>query len=451
MQIINMDNKDIIILVLLAFNSIIGIAALIYCRSLSRQNKAEQQEDSKELFRLEYSLKDEFAKSREELAINLKTTREELMNSQSNFQDSMLKRITEIAQLEKGYRDSMLSQLEQLTKSNEEKLDKVKETVEGKLKYLQEDNSRQLEKMRETVDEKLQKTLETRLGESFKIVSDRLEQVHKGLGEMHNLAVGVGDLKKVLTNVKTRGVLGEYQLENILDQILNRDQYEKNVKTKDGSNAFVEFAIKLPGRENDDKSVWLPMDSKFPTEDYQLLLEAYENGNTNLIEEAKKQLSNRIKSSAKEIKDKYIDPPNTTDFAIMFLPFEGLYAEVLRIGVFELLQRDYKIIITGPTTVAALLNSLQMGFRTLAIEKRSSEVWEVLGAVKAEFNKFGDVLDKTQKKLNEASNVIKQAGVRSRAIQKKLKNVEELPKEEGDQFFLEEEYNDEELGEFDEL
>jgi len=445
-----MDINEIIIIALLALNSVIGIAVLIYFRSHSRQNQEEQQEDSKELFRLEYSLKDEFAKSREELAINLKTTREELMNSQSNFQDSMLKRITEIAQLEKGYRDSMITQLEQLTKSNEEKLDKVKEAVESKLKYIQEDNNRQLEKMRETVDEKLQKTLETRLGESFKIVSDRLEQVHKGLGEMHTLAVGVGDLKKVLTNVKTRGVLGEYQLENILEEILTREQYEKNVKTKDNSNAFVEFAIKLPGRENDDKSVWLPMDSKFPTEDYQLLLEAYENGNIALIEEAKKQLSNRIKASAKEIKDKYIDPPNTTDFAIMFLPFEGLYAEVLRIGLFEMLQRDYKIIITGPTTVAALLNSLQMGFRTLAIEKRSSEVWEVLGAVKAEFNKFGDVLEKTQKKLNEASNVIKQAGVRSRAIQKKLKNVELLPKDEGSQYFLEEDFSEEELDEIDE-
>jgi len=450
MQLINMDINEIIIIALLALNSMLGIAGLVCFRSHSRQNQEEQQEDSKELFRLEYSLRDEFAKSREELAINLKTTREELMNSQSNFQDSMLKRITEIAQLEKGYRDSMITQLEQLTKSNEEKLDKVKEAVESKLKYIQEDNNRQLEKMRETVDEKLQKTLETRLGESFKIVSDRLEQVHKGLGEMHTLAVGVGDLKKVLTNVKTRGVLGEYQLENILEEILTREQYEKNVKTKDNSNAFVEFAIKLPGRENDDKSVWLPMDSKFPTEDYQLLLEAYENGNIALIEEAKKQLSNRIKASAKEIKDKYIDPPNTTDFAIMFLPFEGLYAEVLRIGLFEMLQRDYKIIITGPTTVAALLNSLQMGFRTLAIEKRSSEVWEVLGAVKAEFNKFGDVLEKTQKKLNEASNVIKQAGVRSRAIQKKLKNVELLPKDEGSQYFLEEDFSEEELDEIDE-
>jgi DNA recombination protein RmuC len=268
------------------------------------------------------------------------------------------------------------------------------------------------------------------LGQSFKIVSDRLEQVHKGLGEMQTLATGVGDLKKVLTNVKTRGVIGEYQLENILEQMMTPEQYAKNVKTKAGSNAMVEFAIKLPGKKEDQQIVWLPLDAKFPTEDYQVLLSAYDNSDAERIETTRKQLASRIRLFAKEIQTKYIDPPHTTDFGIMFLPFEGLYAEVLRLGLFEAIQREYKIVISGPTTLAAFLNSLQMGFRTLAIEKRSSEVWEILGAVKTEFGKFGTILEKTQKKLRETSNVIEQAGVRTRAIERKLRDVQELPLKE---------------------
>jgi DNA recombination protein RmuC len=294
---------------------------------------------------------------------------------------------------------------------------------------MQSGNEKKLDEMRATVDEKLQNTLETRLGESFKLVSERLEAVHKGLGDMQQLATGVGDLKKVLTNVKTRGVLGEYQLENLLEQLFTADQYSKNVKTKSGSDALVEFAVKMPGREG--KTIWLPIDSKFPKEDFELLMNAYDNGTAELIEECRRNFVRGIKKCAMDICSKYIDPPNTTDFAILFLPFESLYAEVLRTpGLFESIQRECKINIAGPTTLSAFLSSLQMGFRTLAIEKRSSEVWHLLGAVKTEFGHFGVILDKTQKKLQEASNTIEQAGVRSRAIERKLKAVQELPQEQ---------------------
>ena len=374
-------------------------------------------EFDRNLIKAESSIKDEFSRNREEFNKNFRDAREE---SSRSF---------------KLLVDSIEGKLDKVTKAVEEKLDKMRDTVDSKLKNIQDDNSLKLEKIRETVDEKLHNALEKRLGESFKIVSDRLELVHKGLGEMQTLATGVGDLKKVLSNVKTRGVLGEYQLENILEQLLTPDQYSKNVKTKEGSNTMVEFAVKLPGRENENKIVWLPIDAKFPTEDYQLLMDAYDRGDLTAIEETKKLLTNRIKLSAKDIKDKYLDPPNTTDFAIMFLPFEGLYAEVLKnAGLFETIQREHKVVITGPTTISAFLNSLQMGFRTLAIEKRSSEVWELLGAVKTEFGNFGAILEKTQKKLKEASNVIEQAGVRSRAIERKLRDVQELPKEDSIKF-----------------
>jgi DNA recombination protein RmuC len=309
-----------------------------------------------------------------------------------------------------------------------DKLTTMSATIEKSIKSLQDDNAAKLEKMRETVDEKLQKTLETRLGESFKLVSERLEAVHKGLGDMQQLATGVGDIKKVLANVKIRGVLGEYQLENILEQLLTPEQYGKNIKTKKGSNALVEFAVKLPG--HNENIMWLPLDSKFPTEDYQQLMDAYETGTAEAIDEARKGFGKSIKKAAADIRDKYIDPPQTTDFAILFLPFENLYAEVLRTpGLFDTLQRENKIIITGPTTLSAILNSLQMGFRTLAIEKRSSEVWDLLASVKTEFGKFGDILEKTKKKLQEASNVIGDAEIRSRSITRRLRDVHELPVE----------------------
>lgn len=326
------------------------------------------------------------------------------------------------------YGETFSTNLYMLTRSVEEKLHFLTGSLEKKIADMQTGNEKKLEEMRATVDEKLQKTLETRLGESFKLVSERLEAVHKGLGDMQQLASGVGDLKRVLTNVKTRGVLGEYQLENMLEQLLTPDQYAKNVKTKTGSNALVEFAVKLPGKGDNDKIVWLPVDAKFPKEDFELLMDAYDNAVPELVEEHRKNFIRGIKKNAADIYLKYIDPPNTTDFAILFLPFESLYAEVLRTpGLFESIQRENRVIITGPTTLSALLNSLQMGFRTLAIEKRSSEVWQLLGAVKTEFGNFGSILEKTQKKLQEASNVIDEAGRRSRSIERKLRDVQELP------------------------
>lgn len=357
-----------------------------------------------------------------------KLVREEFAHSRVD-QDNSLRNY---GNLVLGRLDNFANQLNQLTNANEQKQDKLRETLELKLTTLQEDNNKKLEKIRETVDEKLHATLEQRLGQSFKLVSDRLEQVHKGLGEMQSLANGVGDLKRVLTNVKTRGILGEIQLENLLEQVLVREQYEKNVATRKGSSERVEFAIKLPGNDDkEDSCVWLPIDAKFPLEDYERLLEAQEKLDQRQIEESGKAMENRLKSSAKDIKEKYLDPPNTTDFAIMFLPIEGLYAEVLqRPGLFETLQRDYRVVTAGPTVLAALLNSLQLGFKTLAIEKRSSEVWQLLGAVKTEFGKFGVILDKTQKKLQEASNTIEDAGRRSRSIERKLRNVQTIPIEE---------------------
>ena len=404
--------------------------------------------------RMERSNIEQFVSNREEMSNNLRATREELNNYLKFFGDSVLKRMSEIAGLQKNQLDTFSAQLVNMTKTNsegqalmtktmeqkisllqdstEQKMERMRETIERKLKDLQDDNNKKIEKMRETVDEKLHKTLEQRLGESFKLVSDRLELVHKGLGKMQSLANGVGDLKKILSNVKTRGILGEIQLENILEQILNSDQYAKNISTKKGSRENVEFAIKLPGKEQFDEYVYLPVDSKFPLEDYHRLLDAYEAGNAVAVEEAGKQLEGCIKKCAKDIKDKYIDPPNTTDFGIMFLPIEGLYAEVLRRpGLIETLQRDYKISITGPTTLAALLNSLQMGFRTLAIEKHSSEVWKTLGAVKTEFSKFGSVLESAQKKITQAGDDIETlVGTRTRQIQKKLKYVQEIPSNE---------------------
>jgi DNA recombination protein RmuC len=375
--------------------------------------------------RTERLLRDEIAKNREES----KQDRLELNDTFRTFNESVLRRMAENAGAQKDQLDIFSGQLKTLTDHNIQKLDKINDTVEKKLAGIQEDNNKKLEQMRATVDEKLHDTLEKRLGESFKIVSERLEQVHKGLGEMQSLATGVGDLKRVLTNVKTRGTFGEIQLGSLLEQLLTREQYDTNVATKKGSGARVEFAIRLPGRSDvDDRSVWLPIDAKFPQEDYLRLIEAQEQGNPLLVEESSRQLERSVKEMARAIRDKYLDPPSTTDFGIMFLPTEGLYAEVLRrTGLFELLQREFKVILTGPTTLAALLNSLQMGFRTLAIEKRSSEVWTLLGAVKSEFATFGAVLSKTKKKLDEASNTIDAAATRTRAIERKLRTVQELP------------------------
>ena len=328
------------------------------------------------------------------------------------------------------------NQLTNLTNVNENKLENIRKAVEDKLTLLQKDNNEKLEKMRMTVDEKLQGTLEKRLGESFKIVNDRLESVYKGLGEMQNLAQGVGDLKKVLTNVKSRGYWGEIQLSNILEQFLTKDQFLTNVKIKASTNDFVEFAIKFPGKTNKNEYVLLPVDSKFPIEDYSRLVEAEEQGDIALINESRKSLENSIKGCAKSIYEKYIDPPFTTDFAIMFLPTESLYCEVVKNSALcEILSQKYRVVVTGPTTFIALLNSLQMGFRTLAIEKRSSEVWELLGVVKSEFSKFGTLLEKTNKKLQEISSTMDLASKKTRTIERKLKNVEALPVSDEDEFY----------------
>lgn len=325
------------------------------------------------------------------------------------------------------HQSEKMSQIEERMKTfsleNEQKLENIRQSVEKRLEYLQNDNNRQLEEMRKTVDEKLQKTLEEKMNKSFSLVNERLEQVYKGLGEMQTLAVGVGDLKKVLSNVKTRGILGEIQLGSILSEILSPEQYEENIATKKGSKNVVEFAIKLPA--DDDSFIYLPIDSKFPGDTYSALRDAIEEGDKAKIETASKLLISTIKSEAKDIRDKYIDPPNTTEFAIMFLPFEGLYSEVVNRGLVEVLQRDYKVNIAGPSTMAALLNSLQMGFKTLAVQKRSAEVWEVLGGVKQEFDKFNDVLVLTQQRLDQANKELdKLVGVRTRQIQRKLKNVQ---------------------------
>ena len=299
--------------------------------------------------------------------------------------------------------------------------------VDLRLKELQQDNAQQIDQMRATVDEKLQGTLEKRLGESFKLVSERLEQVHQGLGAMQQLASDVGGLQKVLANVKTRGGWGEVQLGALLEQVLTADQFARNVKTRDDSAENVEFAIKLPGDEN-GAPVWLPIDAKFPTEDYQRLLAAQDKGDVDLVESAMKSLETQLKKSAKDICAKYINPPRTTDFALMFLPTEGLYAEAIRrVGLVEQVQRDCRVVFAGPTTLAALLNSLQMGFRTLAIQKRSSEVWNLLAGVKTEFGKFGEALSGVKDKLDQAAKKMEDVDVRSRAITRKLRDVEELP------------------------
>lgn len=375
----------------------------------------------------ERTIRDELAKNRGEFSLNAKLGRDDLNSSLNNFREIVTSSMKDISNLQKNQLELVNSRLSGLIQSNEQQLFNMRESLEKNLKMIQDDNSSKLEKMRLTVDERLHDTLEQRLGESFKIVSDRLEMVHKGLGEMQTLAAGVGDLKKVLTNVKTRGIWGEVQLGNILEQVFSREQYEENVITKVGSNCRVEYAIKLPGKSDDSRYIFMPIDAKFPLEDYQRLLDAQEKADLNGVNEAIKSLEIRIKAEAKDICEKYLDPPNTTDFGIMFLPIEGLYAEVLRIpGLSEILQKNYRVLIAGPTTIMALLNSLQMGFRTLTIEKRTSEVWQLLGTVKSDFIKFGDILDKTHKKLQEASNSIESAATRTRVIQKRLNNVQEI-------------------------
>ena len=367
--------------------------------------------DGKKEQDLENALRDEFKSGRKETAEAAQALREEVANAQKASNDSMVKVISA------------------LTANNEQKLEKLRETLDTQIRQLQESNEKKLDQMRETVDEKLQTTLEKRLGESFKLVSERLEAVQKGLGEMKTLADDVGGLQRVLTNVKSRGTWGEVQLEALLDQILTPDQYDTNVETRKGSGQRVEFAIRLPGTDGSDDPVWLPIDSKFPKEDYERLVDAAEEADTEAVDQAVKALTRAVEVAAKDISQKYIEPPHSTDFAIMFMPTEGLYAEIIKQpGLVSKLQENHRVVVTGPTTLSATLSSLRMGFRTLAIQQRSSEVWKVLAAVKSEFGKFGAVLDKVSKQLHTASNTIDtDIGRRRRVLEKKLRDVEQLP------------------------
>lgn len=440
---------NMIFLVLILAVALVQLVFIIVLSKKASEGSQDQvvrkfDEYEKCLGKYEAVLREEFSRNREEMAKSASIARNELTETFTKFSLLLDQKLTTIQDAVNLSGKQNREELGLSLKSFEGKVDGMRDAVEKKLAALQEDNSAKLEKMRETVDEKLHKTLETRLGESFKLVSERLELVQKGLGEMQTLATGVGDLKKVLSNVKTKGVLGEYQLGAILEQLLTPNQYEPNVKTKKGSNDLVEFAVKIPSKEDSSRVLWLPIDAKFPTEDYSRLVNAYDIGDVAEIEAGTKALRMKIEKFAKDINTKYIDPPNTTDFAIMFLPFEGLFAEVLRIpGLFESVQRDYKITITGPTTISAFLSSLQMGFRSLAVEKRTSEIWQLLGAVKTDFGKFGEVLEKTKQKLDAASKEIDSAGVRSRAIERKLRNVQELPSGTADKMLIEDAATDE--------
>lgn len=404
-----------VIITISVLSLIVSIATLIII--LVKNKKADSKNATNEIVNAVRSeLNSQQSILRQELSsqtqTSVKTMGDMLIENQRSFSQHQSEKM---AQLEERIKTFSLE--------NEQKLENIRQSMEKRLQYLQSDNNRQLEEMRKTVDEKLQKTLEEKMNKSFSLVNERLEQVYKGLGEMQNLAVGVGDLKKVLSNVKTRGILGEIQLGSILSEILSPEQYDENIATKKGSKNVVEFAIKLPAE--DDGFIYLPVDSKFPGDTYAALRDAVDEGDREKIDAAAKLLITTIKSEAKDIHDKYIDPPNTTEFAIMFLPFEGLYSEVVNRGLVEILQRDYKVNIAGPSTMAALLNSLQMGFKTLAVQKRSAEVWEVLGSVKQEFDKFNDVLVLTQQRLDQANKELdKLVGVRTRQIQRKLKNVQ---------------------------
>ncbi len=401
----------IVILAICIITLVVTATALILIIKNSRQNNAKETTDIllKELNAQQSTLRQEL---NSQTQISVKNMGDILAENQRNFS---MNQSEKFSQLE--------DRLKTFSLENEQKLENIRQTVQNQLTHIQEDNNKQIDEMRKTVDKKLQQTLEEKMTQSFALVNERLEQVYKGLGEMQTLASGVGDLKKVLSNVKTRGILGEIQLGSILNEILSPAQYEENVVTKKGTRNVVEFAVKLPADE--DKFIYLPIDSKFPGDSYSALRDAIDEGDKERINMAAKQLVTTIKNEAKDIRDKYIDPPNTTDFAIMFLPFEGLYCEVVNRGLVEVLQRDYKVNVAGPSTMAALLNSLQMGFKTLAVQKRSTEVWKILSDVKKEFDTFNSVLENTQNRLKQANDELeKLVGVRTRQIQRKLKDVQ---------------------------
>ena len=413
----------------LALAVILLVLLLVRSRGDAGERRLREVEETlaRGLERLERELREELARGRREDAEEAFRDREERAQSANLLGQAVTTQLGQLGTLQSERLEGFARELGRFSLGLDERFERLKMTVEGRLTAIQADNAVKLEEMRRTVDEKLHATLEQRLGESFKLVSERLEQVHRGLGEMQTLAAGVGDLKRVLGNVKTRGTWGEVQLAALLEQLLTADQFSANVATRPGSAERVDFAIALPGKD-DGATVWLPIDAKFPIEDYQRLLDAQEKGDAALVEEASRAIEVRLKAEARSIRDKYVEPPHTTDFAVLYLPIEGLYAEALRRpGLAEALQRDWRISISGPTTLAAMLNSLQMGFRTLAIEKRSAEVWAVLGAVKTEFGKFGEALAHTRKKLDEASNSIGKAEVRTRQLSRRLREVEALP------------------------
>ncbi len=412
-----------VLLAVLAVLAVINIILLV--RSMNQKPSADATQ----------TVREELRAGREESAGRSRELREEVSGSLGKTAELLTSTVGQLGTTQKEQLESVTTQVRSLVESNQQRMDGLRATISEQLNEMRDANEKKLEEMRRTVDEKLQGTLEKRLGESFKLVSERLDAVHKGLGEMQNLATGVGDLKNVLTNVKVRGTWAEYQLEAILEQVLTPEQFDRNVATREGSSERVEFAIRLPGRgDNPEDCVWLPIDSKFPQEDYLRLAEAAREGDADSVAQSTKELLRSVTQSAKTISDKYLNPPRTTDFAVLYLPTEGLYAEVLRQpGLVSQLQQDHRVVVSGPTTIAALLNSLRLGFRSLAIEQQASEVWQVLAAVKAEFGKFGGVLDKVKKQLATASNTIDETQTRTRAMARKLREVEQLPAGESDE------------------
>ena len=412
-----------VLLAVLAVLAVINIILLV--RSMNQKPSADATQ----------TVREELRAGREESAGRSRELREEVSGSLGKTAELLTSTVGQLGTTQKEQLESVTTQVRSLVESNQQRMDGLRATISEQLNEMREANEKKLEEMRRTVDEKLQGTLEKRLGESFKLVSECLDAVHKGLGEMQNLATGVGDLKNVLTNIKVRGTWAEYQLEAILEQVLTPEQFDRNVATREGSSERVEFAIRLPGRGDDPEDcVWLPIDSKFPQEDYLRLAEAAREGDADSVAQSTKELLRSVTQSAKTISDKYLNPPRTTDFAVLYLPTEGLYAEVLRQpGLVSQLQQDHRVVVSGPTTIAALLNSLRLGFRSLAIEQQASEVWQVLAAVKAEFGKFGGVLDKVKKQLATASNTIDETQTRTRAMARKLREVEQLPAGESDE------------------
>ncbi len=427
-------NTDLLLVLVIAL-AVMNLALLVRLMGRASSNSAEQ------------AMRSELRDGREEAAKRSHELREEVSGSLDKTAQTLTTTVGQLGNVQKQQLESVTAQVQALVETNQQRLEGLRATISEQLGEMREANEKKLEEMRRTVDEKLQGTLEKRLGESFKLVREQLDAVHKGLGEMQSLATGVGDLKNVLTNVKVRGTWAEYQLGAILEQVLTPEQFDRNVATHENSSERVEFAIRLPGRSDDPNDcVWLPIDSKFPQEDYIRLTEASESADAEAVAQSTRELMRSVTQSAKTIAEKYLNPPHTTDFAVLYLPTEGLYAEVLRQpGMVSQLQQDYRVVVSGPTTIAALLNSLRLGFRSLAIEQQASEVWQVLAAVKTEFGKFGEVLDKVKKQLATASNTIDQTQTRTRAMARKLHKVEQLPSGESDElleFLPEDDFDD---------